>query len=113
MLLKSDYRKYLDGVYWEDIDGNTKDCYMNGEQLEKWMNQNPHEWIDSLDGTLLDNTVFAVKHGTVFILEEYLNEWNSVYHVYYCKRSTGDCYNKLWEHWENMIEEREGMENAL
>ena len=113
MLLKSDYRKYLDGVYWNDIDNNTKDCYMNGDQLNKWIIQNKGGYIDSIEGTLIDNYVVSCKNGTAFVLEEYMNEGASVYHVYYCKRNVGECFNKLWEHWDNMAEEREGMENAL
>lgn len=107
MLFESDYRKYLDGMYWEDIDETTKDCYMDSRQLEKWIQQNKCEYMDCMEGVLLDNMVLSAKHGTVFVFEEYMNAWSSIYHVYYCKGDTGKCYDELWEMWENMDKSEE------
>lgn len=105
MLFKSDYRKYLDGIYWEQIDESVIDCYMTLSQLEKWVNQNKGEYIDCMEGSLIDSVVISCKRGIAWAMEEYLNSNSSIYHVYYSKESN----DQLWDEWEKR---KEAFENA-
>ena len=55
------------------------------------------EYIDGLDGSLIDDLFISIPGGYMVCLETYQNAWSSVYTV----RFYGNKENKkAWEEWE-------------
>lgn len=108
-----DYRKYLDGIYWRKNGGDI-DCYMDQKQLDKWVHQNRGEYIECVEGCLLDNYVIDCKRGIAFVFEEYLNSWSSTYHVYWVKRGEYLTMSELslWDKIGYLYDEWEALQNA-
>lgn len=95
-------RKIASGYQWERKTRSTK---FRLYDLEKWTVQNGAECIDCIEGSLLDNMVYACKRGTAFIFEEMANEWTSMYMVYfipYKEQENNPEYDQLWDRWNKL-----------
>lgn len=78
------------------------------ENLETWVKQNNGEYIDCIEGCLLDNYVIACKRGTAFIYEKYLNCWSSTYYCYFVpENASKETLNGCWDEFEQLREQIE------
>lgn len=78
------------------------------EQLDTWIKQNNGEYIDCIEGCLLDNYVIACKRGTAFIYERYLNSNSSGYECYFVPNNApNDVLNEFWDEFEQLREQEE------
>ena len=56
-----------------------KKYLLNNWNVEKIVRQNKAEYIDILEGCLLDNIYLYTKRGYILLLETYANCWSSKY----------------------------------
>ena len=77
--------------------------------LQMWIKQNRAEIIDAADGCLIDNLVYACKHGTAFFMESYLNPNASEHVITFFQNSETDRpeYLEMWERIEHLQDEAE------
>lgn len=53
------------------------------KDLNKWMNQNKAEIIETFPSVLLDYYVLSCKNGICFVFDQYVNSCASAYKAYY------------------------------
>lgn len=69
---------------------------MNARYLAMWLHQNAAECIEFAEGCLLDNGLYACKHGMAAIFESYVNSNMSDYTVIF-SRNGDKTANKEWD----------------
>lgn len=81
------------------------------KNLDAWMHQNSAKPIDSFEGCLLDNTLYACKNGTAAIYEKPATTNSSVYFMIFshsknkeeCIKIENDFYKRMVEVYESII----------
>lgn len=83
----------------------------------KWIHQNEAELIDCIEGSLLDNYLYACKRGYCFVFEKYVNPNMSehVFHFIPYKQANDNNpdYNALCQIWDKWSQERDNLEAEL
>ena len=84
-------------------------CLIEGVRLydlDKFIKQNHAEYIECIEGCLVDNYMLSCKRGTAFIYEEYLNANSSGYTLYYISdkhaRKYPELYSRLANNWDKL-----------
>ena len=70
--------------------------------LDKWIHQNKGEYIDCIEGCLLDNLLIACKGGTAVVFEKYVNSNSSCYEVYFSRGNEAE--NLFYERFQDYEE---------
>lgn len=65
--------------------------------IDNFISANNGECIDAVEGSLIDNAVYAFDFGTLFCFEQYLNEWDSGYICYFFSKYHPRGINKMWD----------------
>ena len=58
--------------------------------LNKWLKQNNAEYIECVEGCLIDNALCACKRGYAAIYERFINPWSSAYEIHFQSYSNND-----------------------
>ena len=66
--------------------------------IDKLMHQNKAEYIDCIEGCLLDNLLLATKRGYIALIETFATTNSSVYTLYFSTEETA--IYKIWENLE-------------
>lgn len=72
----------------------------NYSELMAYIEKSPEEaveYIDALEGSLIDDLFISIPGGYLVCLETYKNAWSSVYTVRYFTEKEN---KKAWEAWE-------------
>ena len=75
-------------------------CDMSQKELNYMINRLHLEYIDTVPGCMLDNSMLSSKTLLILVSEKYLNCWSSCYHV-----SIAETYKEnkqLWNEWEEL-----------
>ena len=80
--------------------------------FNKWIYQNGGktddiEWIDSMEGCLLDNHFISCKNGLALIKEHYLTCWSSNYILYFARFNDTKKIDQLYDIWDEITVDRE------
>lgn len=77
---------------------------MNDFSFDKWAEQNGGainlEYCGFKDGILLDNLFIAAKRGYVVLKETAINEWHSMYKLYFAKYGDKESVDALFSLWD-------------
>ena len=96
------------------------DCtefYLNPSHLNRWLHQNDAEYIECLEGCLLDNYVVSTRRGYAMITEHYLNSNSSDYYVLFAPYTHAGVVVSEWNDFEEeylrSVEETEEIYHEL
>ena len=78
-------------------------AYRYTGSIDKLMHQNKAEYIDCIEGCLLDNLLISTKRGYIALMETYQNSNSSIYTLNFSTDSN-EIYH-LWENLERTIDE--------
>ena len=81
--------------------------YLNPVFFDKWFYQNKGEYMDYVEGTLLDNYLIETKRGIALVSEHYLNPNLSDYLVTFCDRRNETAVESLFEIFDEIRKENE------
>ena len=76
---------------------------------EKWLHQNRAEYVDTFEGCLMDNHMFACKRGYCAVYEIPRNEWQSIHLFRFAPYRDEEAVEKLWSEW---LDEKESVQLA-
>lgn len=78
---------------------------VSSSAIDKFVSENNGECIACKPGTLLDNLVYSFRFGTMFVFEEYCNEWSSKNACLFFHKDRERGINKAWERFNSIPEE--------
>ena len=83
--------------------------------LDKWLYQNgikenDLEYVDVIEGCLVDNYLISCKNGLAMLKEHYLNSWTSDYILSFARYGDKEAVDKVWNAWDEFQEFYENQE---
>lgn len=81
--------------------------YLNPCCFGMWMHQNDADYLDIIEGTLLDSCIVSTKRGYAFISEHFVNTNQSNYLVTFVDRHNSEAVDSLFELFYETKEENE------
>lgn len=72
------------------------------KDLQTWAKTNHAFLLDDFPGSLLDNELYACKHGIAVVMEQYETSWTSKRVLVFARSNNIPDQWELWEMWDKM-----------